>query len=75
MVEKIIKIFEEKKEVRFKLFNLEYIIKEQQNKIAVYPLLYNKHKKYFNSLEDALNNYIVYGDRLSEIINRIDIID
>lgn len=75
MIEELSRTFEERNEVKFKLFNLEYIIKRQQNKIAVYPLLYDKHKKYFNSLEDALNNYIIYGDRLSEIINKIDIIE
>lgn len=74
MIEELSRTFEERNEVKFKLFNLEYIIKKQQNKIAVYPLLYDKHKKYYNSIEEALNNYIVYGDRLSEIINRIEII-
>lgn len=75
MLDKMLRIFEEKNEVKFILFNLEYIIKKQQSKIVVYPLLYDKHKKYYNSIEDALNNYIVYGDRLSQIMNKIEISD
>ena len=48
-------LFEQKREIKFKLYSLEYIIKEVNNKIEVYPLLYANRKSYYSTLEDALN--------------------
>lgn len=74
VVEKLKEIFEREHEVKFKLYSLEYIIKEIDNKIAVYPILYETKKSLFNSFEDALNNYTVYNESIIDNINRIIII-
>ena len=56
VVKEFKELFEREHEVKFKLYSLKYVIKEMDNKIAVYPILYETKKNLFNSFEDALNN-------------------
>jgi len=74
VVRELKEIFERNHEVRFKLYSLEYIIKEMDNKIAVYPILYKTKKNFYNSLEEALNNYTVYNESIIDNIDRLIII-
>ena len=71
VVKELKEIFERDREVRFKLYSLEYIIKERDNKVAVYPILYETKKNFYNSLEDALNNYTVYNESIIDNIDRL----
>ena len=74
VVRELKEIFKRDHEVRFKLYSLEYIIKEMNNKIAVYPILYKTKKNFYNSLEDALNNYTVYNESIIDNVDRLIII-
>ena len=74
VVKELKELFEREHEVRFKLYSLEYVIKEMDNKIAVYPILYETKKNFYNSFEDALNNYTVYNESVIDNIDRIIII-
>lgn len=74
VVKELKELFEREHEVKFKLYSLKYVIKEIDNKIAVYPILYETKKSLFNSFEDALNNYTVYNESIIDNIDRLIII-
>lgn len=74
VINELKQLFERQHEVKFKLYSLEYVIKEIDNKIAVYPILYENKKSFFNSLDEALNNYTVYSESIIENIDRLIII-
>lgn len=74
VVKELKELFEREHEVKFKLYSLKYVIKEMDNKIAVYPILYETKKSLFNSFEDALNNYTVYNESIIDNIDRLIII-
>ena len=71
VVKELKEIFEKNREVMFKLYSLEYVIKEIDNKIAVYPILYETKKNFYNSFEDALSNYTVYNESIIDNIDRL----
>lgn len=74
VVKELKEIFEKDREVRLKLYSLEYVIKEIDNKIAVYLILYETKKNFYNSFEDALDNYTVYNESIIDNIDRLIII-
>lgn len=71
VVKELKELFERNREVRFKLYSLEYAIKEMDNKITVYPILYETKKSFYNSFEDALNKYTVYNESIIDNIDRL----
>ena len=70
-IENIKTIFNEKKEVHFKLYSLDYTIKEDNNKIIVYADLYTNRKEIYNTIDEALNYFTVYNESIIENQNRI----
>lgn len=74
VINELKQLFKRQHEVKFKLYSLEYVIKEIDNKIAVYPILYESKKSFFNSLDEALKNYTVYNESIIENIDRLIII-
>ncbi len=64
-------IYETNHLINFKLHSLEYVIEEDNNKCAIYAIDYPKNKKYYNSFDELMNNYLVY---LEPLINSINII-
>lgn len=67
-------LFDKQHEVKFKLYSLEYVIKEIDNKITIYPILYETNKSFYNSLDEALNSYTIYNESIIENQDRIIII-
>jgi len=65
------KIFAKKKQIKFALYNLEYIIKQIDDIVIVYPCLYETRKCMYNSLEEALHNYTVYNESIIENMDRL----
>ena len=74
VVNKLIEIYQKQKEVRFKLYSLEYIIKEENNLIVIYPLLYPQKKSRYKTIEELLNYYMIYNESILENIDRLIII-
>lgn len=70
-IENIKTIFNEKKEVHFKLYSLDYTIKQDNNMVIVYADLYSNRKESYNSIDEALNYFTVYNESLVENQNRI----
>lgn len=75
LLDEIKSLFDQKREIKFKLYSLEYIIKEVNNKIEVYPLLYTNRKSYYSTLEDALNNYTVYNESIIDNLEKLKLIN
>ena len=70
-IESIKTIFNEKREVHFKLYSLDYTIKEDNGKIFVYADLYGNKKECYNTIDEVLNYFTVYNESIIENQNRI----
>ena len=66
--------FNELKVLKFKLYSLEYIIEEINDKVIIYAILYSNRKLSYNSLDEAFSNFEVYNVSLMESLDRIQII-
>lgn len=64
----------ETKSLKFKLYSLEYIIEDINNKVNVYAILYPNRKLSYNSIEEAFNHFEVYNISLMNSLDRIQII-
>lgn len=74
-VEELKNIFNTNGEVKFKLFSLEYIIKKEENNVSVYATLYDNRKKYYNNIDEALNNYTIYNESIIDNSDRIQLVN
>jgi len=74
VVEELKKKFETEREVKFKLYSLEYIIKEENNKVIIYPLLYSSKKNVYNSFDEVLYNYTIYNESIIDNLDRLIIL-
>lgn len=72
--EKLKQRYLESKQLKFKLYSLEYMIEEINNKVIVYAILYPNRKLSYNSLDDAFNSFEVYNISLMNSLDRIQII-
>ena len=73
--EELYKKYEDKKYIIIKIYGLEYVIKENNSKIIIYPVMYEKNYKEFNNLIELLNNYTIYNELLIDNMNRMKFVD
>ena len=66
--------YSETKSIKFKLYSLEYIIEEINDKVIIYAILYSNRKLSYNSLDEAFSNFELYNVSLLESLDRIQII-
>lgn len=65
-IENIIKLFNEKEEVHFKLFSLNYTIKKINQSVIIYADLYDKRKSYYKDINELLNNFTVFNETIKD---------
>ena len=70
-IEKIKTLFNQKGEVHFKLYSLEYTIKKENDEILVFADLYATRKQRYNSLDETLSYFTIYNESLIENETRI----
>lgn len=70
-IEKIKTLFNQKGEVHFRLYSLEYTIKKENDEILVFADLYATRKQRYNSLDEALSYFTIYNESLIENETRI----
>ena len=70
-IEKIKTLFNQKGEVHFKLYSLEYTIIKENDEILVFADLYATRKQRYNSLDEALSYFTIYNESLIENETRI----
>ena len=64
-------IFNSNSIVKFKLYSLEYIIERENDRVAIYPVLYSNRKEYYNSIEEALIKFTVYNESIMDNLDRV----
>ncbi len=66
-------IYENTHKLTFKLHSLEYVIEDENKKCVIYAIDYPKNKKYYDTFDELLNNYLVYLEPLIESLNIIQL--
>lgn len=74
-IDKIKALLQEKKEVKFKLYSLEYVIKQNDNIFEIYSPTYLNDVRKYNSIDELLNSFSVYNINLIDSQDRIIIIE
>lgn len=69
------KKFDINKKLKFKLYSLEYVIEQVDDKVVIYPEIYYQRKEAFFSFDEVMNHYTVYNEPLLQNIDRIKIIE
>ena len=68
-------MFDTSNKIMFKLYSLEYIIEKKDNYVEAYAIDYSSRKSRYNSFKEAMNEFKVYNEPLSTLLDRITIID
>ena len=74
-IEKIKTLIQEKKEVKFKLYSLEYIIRINDNMFEIFSPTYSNDIRKYNSIDDLLTDFSVYNTNLIDSQDRIIILE
>lgn len=53
-------------EINFKLYSLIYVIKKVENKVVIYPKLYEYKKTYYNDIDTLLDNYLIFNENIRD---------
>jgi len=64
-------LFNENGIVKFELYGLEYTIEKLGDTVIIYPSLYNQRNVSYNSLEELLNNHLIYNETIIDNQNQI----
>lgn len=71
-VNRIKELFVANKEVHFKLFSLDYTIKQIDNNVVIISAdIYSSRPSKYNTIDELLNNYTIYNETLIDNGNRI----
>lgn len=70
-INKLKEIFNSKGKVFFKLLSLEYIIEKKDNMVYIYSPTYPNDTRKYNSIEQLIENFIIYGNNLTDNEDRI----
>lgn len=70
-INKIKEIFNSKGKVFFKLLSLEYIIEKKDNVVYIYSPTYPNDTRKYNSIDQLIENFFIYGNNLIDNEDRI----
>ena len=65
-------ILNEKGEVQFKLYSLEYVIKNEEDGVVIYPILYEYKKNKYQNIDELFNNYYIFGETIKQNEDKIN---
>ena len=72
IIEQIRTIIENNNIVSFKLYSLNYIVEKLNNNIyVIYSTTSPKTKRYFDSFDDLITKYRIFGENISSNESRI----
>lgn len=57
--------------VKFKMFNVNYVIEKLNDKPVIYQELNSIRKQSYNTIDDMFNNYLIYNEPLIDNENLI----
>lgn len=70
-IEEIKKKLETTNEITFILYSLVYIISKKDNLFYITTGIHDSHINAFNTIDDLLDNYLIYGESIRANENRI----
>ncbi|MEG1008230.1 MAG: hypothetical protein RSE41_00615 [Clostridia bacterium] len=70
-IEEIKRILEISDKVVFKLYSLIYTISKKENKYYISSDIHDGHINVFNSIDELLDKYLIYGESIRLNENRI----
>lgn len=70
-INKLKEIFNSKGKVFFKLLSLEYIIEKKEDIVCIYSPTYPSDTRKYKSIEQLIENFIIYGNNLIDNEDRI----
>lgn len=73
--ETLLNIFNNKKILIFKLYNIDYTIKQKKDYVEIKASYYEKRLHQFKSFDELMQNYTIYNEPLINQMNRIIVID
>ena len=71
--EDIKSIFDRDNELKFRLYNLDYIIKKSYDGVEVFAVLYPNSKKVFSSFDEAMLKYNLFNESLNNFIDNMKV--
>ena len=74
MVEKIYEQFKDYNEVKIKVYNVEYTIEKQYGDFIIYQSQNKLRSQHYDTIEDLIENYIVYGENLKNNLHSIELV-
>ena len=75
LYESLLNNFNEKRILKFRLYNLEYTIKQNDDCVEIKAAYYEKRLHQFKSFEELMINYTVYNEPLFNQLERMIMID
>lgn len=58
--------------VQFKIYSLEYIIKNVEDGVVIYPLLYEYKKNKYENVDEIFSNYYIFGENIRDNEDKIN---
>lgn len=74
-IKKLKKILDEKGMVKFKIYSLHYVIKNENDTIVIYPLNNENRKSNYRNIDLLLKKYMIFDENLKDNDKEIIIID
>lgn len=76
MVKILLSVIQTKGKVKFTLYSLNYIIEKRDEKFVIYPELYpGKSTREYQTINELLENYIIYNENIIDNIYKISRIE
>lgn len=70
-VDKLKTIFKQNNVVKFKMYGLDYTIKNIDNGVVIFVDLYPNKKSWYNNIDSLLKNYNIYNENIESNDQRI----
>lgn len=64
-------LYEKNREINFKMYSLDYTIKEEDGFVIIYAEMYVKQKKRYKTIEELFNNFTIYNEPIIDNLDRI----
>lgn len=74
-IKKLKNILDEKGIVKFKIYSLHYVIKNENDTIVIYPLNNENRKSNYKNIDLLLKKYMIFDENLKDNDKEIIIID
>ena len=75
IIDKIKEIVNQSKQIKIKMYSLEYTIKQLENCVVIYANLYPHQVSKYDNLDELFNNFTIYNETITENLDRLTIVE